>query len=368
MESTAPTTDTIPVESRQEKVYVEKPGLTAIAEPLKLFKLLNLRAWLERWHSRTGFFNTRCDDLESSKHHTAEETLSDMTTPGAGGGLVQPEHSEFDRENIQRIRRKEVREAYPRHVDVLGRLKVCRNWSKHDEPSLYKALLISLGIRRRPIPPSIKEVIELACFFFPRRPHLRASICDFGENDCQRYEVFLKDIREYSVKCRWIHVPSAWNAYTDTIKASFLECESGIVKSQDTKHAFVTNSLNVLSVRRMDYIKDQLDVYNILIGCVGLHPYLNDLDHLVLSPDSKDSFPGRFKATYWQSVWTDIPAQLADIFPSNDFDALPSSPVMHSPGRVTSHAYFGRFLVCDTYSSWSRKDGSNSVSSRRQQD
>ena len=89
---------------------------------------------------------------------------------------------------------------------VLRRL---RSWYQRN-PSTHRSLIRLLwsGVSRRSgIPeqslfPSSQELSSLAFFYFPPRPELLVTICDYGDGKLERFEVFLRDYPQGACNCR----------------------------------------------------------------------------------------------------------------------------------------------------------------------
>lgn len=80
---------------------------------------------------------------------------------------------------------------------VLRKLKAWHKWDTDRYRSLSKFLMSKAGFPKRPICPAPCQLFSLATYFFPPRWSLKATVCDFGEGQFERFEVHLEDLQQY---------------------------------------------------------------------------------------------------------------------------------------------------------------------------
>ncbi len=91
------------------------------------------------------------------------------------------------------LRIKAAKEDLQKHREVLEQLRAWRDWEKSRRASFRLFLLGKIYPKRPPRPPK-KELQSLAEYFFPPRPVLNVTICDFGDGRFERHDTNIEKL------------------------------------------------------------------------------------------------------------------------------------------------------------------------------
>lgn len=91
------------------------------------------------------------------------------------------------------VRIEVAKQKLQNHREVLERLRAWRDWEKSCQSSLRLFLLSKVYPKRPPCPPK-EELQSLAEYFFPPRPWLNVSICDFDNGGCERHNINIEKL------------------------------------------------------------------------------------------------------------------------------------------------------------------------------
>ncbi len=100
---------------------------------------------------------------------------------------------EGEKSTARSLRIKAAEEDLEKHRAVLEQLRAWRDWEKSRRASFRLFLLGKIYPKRPPRPPK-KELQSLKEYFFPPRPVLNVTICDFGNKRFERHDTNIEKL------------------------------------------------------------------------------------------------------------------------------------------------------------------------------